>query len=331
MSNGSDIQRRAAIAAVRAAAGVCQTVQAELVSSSTLEKKDKSPVTVADFASQAVVCAHLQDALPDDLMVAEEDSAALREDGQAELRGKVVDHVKRVFANADEAAVLGWIDRGNHDGSADRYWTLDPIDGTKGFLRGEQYAIALALIENGQVVFGVLGCPNLPTDEGGKGLLMVAERGKGTQLLPLEGDAVVGNAASVSHLTDVSQARFCESVESGHSDQNQSADIASRLGISAEPVRMDSQAKYATVARGAASIYLRLPTRKGYVEKIWDNAAGMICMQEAGGRVTDIHGRALDFSKGSTLSANEGIVATNGPIHDQVLAAVDSVFIAPAG
>lgn len=321
-------QLSAAIPAVRAAARVCQTVQAELVSESTLEKKDKSPVTVADFASQAIVCAHLQNALPNDQMVAEEDAAALREADQAGLRAKVVEHVGREIEAADEAAVLGWIDRGNHDGSADEYWTLDPIDGTKGFLRGEQYAIALALVRNGKVVLGVLGCPNLPGD-GGKGVLMVATAGGGTKVLSLDGDALDGRPANVSDLAAASDARFCESVESGHSDQDQSAQIAKKLGITAEPVRMDSQAKYASVARGDASIYLRLPTRKGYIEKIWDHAAGMICMQEAGGRVTDIHGKDLDFSHGGVLSANEGVVATNGPIHDEVLAAVDAVFISP--
>ena len=55
------------------------------------------------------------------------------------------------------------IDRGNYKGAAHgRHWTLDPIDGTKGFLRGEQYAVCLALIEDGEVVLGVLGCPHLP-------------------------------------------------------------------------------------------------------------------------------------------------------------------------
>ena len=48
--------------------------------------------------------------------------------------------------------ILAAIDRGQHaGGAAGRFWTLDPIDGTKGFLRGGQYAIALALLEGGHV------------------------------------------------------------------------------------------------------------------------------------------------------------------------------------
>jgi 3'(2'), 5'-bisphosphate nucleotidase len=59
----------------------------------------------------------------------------------------------------------------------DRYWTLDPIDGTKGFLRGDQYAIALALVEHGEVVLGVLGCPNLPNPDGSRGAIFAAGDG----------------------------------------------------------------------------------------------------------------------------------------------------------
>src|SRR5439155_19463982 len=93
-------------------------------------------------------------------------------------------------------------------------------------------------------------------------------------------------------------------------------------GIVTPPLRLDSQAKYATVARGDASIYLRLPTRQDYREKIWDHAAGLIIVEEAGGRVSDVRGAALDFSRGRRLEANAGVIATNGHIHDRVVAAV---------
>lgn len=64
-------------------------------------------------------------------------------------------------------------------------WTIDPIDGTKGFLRGEQYAVCLSLIVDAQVQIGVIGCPNLPTDpenpELGQGCIFVAVRGHGAE------------------------------------------------------------------------------------------------------------------------------------------------------
>lgn len=63
-------------------------------------------------------------------------------------------------------------------------WTIDPIDGTKGFLRGEQYAVCLALIVDAQVKVGVIGCPNLPVSATGpnrKGCIFVAVRGHGVE------------------------------------------------------------------------------------------------------------------------------------------------------
>jgi 3'(2'), 5'-bisphosphate nucleotidase len=98
--------------------------------------------------------------------------------------------------------------------------------------------------------------------------------------------------------------------------------VAELLGIRREPYRIDSQCKYAAVARDDASIYLRLPTRADYREKIWDHAAGKVIVEAAGGRVSDVEGRALDFTHGRTLEANRGVVATAGGIHDEVLAAV---------
>ena len=189
-------------------------------------------------------------------------------------------------------------------------------------MRKEQYAVALALIEDGQIVLGVLGCPNLPTN-GGTGALLVARRGGGARQVPVErGGFHDGAPVGVSDVSDPTEACFCESVESGHSDQGGSAKVAARLRITAEPVRMDSQAKYAAVARGDAAIYMRLPTRKNYREKIWDHAAGTIVVEEAGGRVSDIAGRALQYTHGRQLEENRGILATNGRLHEAVLEAI---------
>ena len=320
-----DQQLAAAVEAVRAASRVCIAVQKALVSADTLEKKDKSPVTVADFASQAIVCSKLVAALPGDVVVGEEDSAELREDEQAALRAAVVEKVGgELGSNPTESQVLDWIDIGGAEASGSRYWTLDPIDGTKGFLRGEQYAVALGLIEDGEVVLGVLGCPNLPS-QGGTGALFAAVKGQGAQILALEGSGSAGAPLRVAQVKTPAEARFCESVESGHSNQGESARIAELLGITQEPYRIDSQCKYAAVSRGDASIYLRMPTRKDYREKIWDHAAGKIVVECAGGRVTDVNGNDLDFTRGRTLEDNRGIVATSGTIHDEVIEVVKRV------
>src|SRR5690606_27076032 len=98
-----------------------------------------------------------------------------------------------VVGQASPEQVLSWVDCGGAAPDPQgRFWTLDPIDGTKGFLRGEQYAIALALIEQGRVVLGVLGCPNLPGTGGSRGVVMAAVRGTGTQALPLVGRGLAG-------------------------------------------------------------------------------------------------------------------------------------------
>lgn len=316
----------AAVIAVRQAAIVCRAIQAQMVPEQAVAKQDKSPVTAADFASQAVVCGVLKDAFPNDPIVGEEAAAILRQDSQAALRELIVHHVGVAMSKTVPSAdVLDWIDRGRDAGKSDRYWTLDPIDGTKGFLRRGQYAIALALIENGQIVLGALGCPQLPDGQGGVGTLLISTLDKGVQRLSLTvGDNTPGVSMQTAKPATAAQARMCESVESGHSDQDASALIARDLGLVSPPVRMDSQAKYAALACGDADIYLRLPRNREYREMIWDHAAGVIAVQQAGGTVTDIEGKPLDFSLGRRLEANLGVVATTGNIHAQVLKAVQT-------
>lgn len=118
-----------------------------------------------------------------------------------------------------------------------------------------------------------------------------------------------------------SQLRFAESFESSHGDLDAHVKIARQLGITEPPIRMDSQVKYGLVARGDASVYIRLPNPASpdYRECIWDHAAGMIVVEEAGGKVTDAEGRSLDWMQGRRMTANRGIVATNGELHPRVL------------
>lgn len=319
----------AATQAVRAAAKACQAVQDRLISAQTIEKKDKSPVTVADFASQAVVCSVLEKTFPDDAIVGEEDAKELRDQANTAVRKAVVEQVALALDDSvTEAQTLGWIDRGGAPATSQRYWTLDPIDGTKGFLRREQYAIALALIENGRVVLGVLGCPNLNFDSTGhtQGALFTASTSAHAEVRPLWDASQPSKTILANNVIDPSQGCFCESVESGHSDQSSSARIAQLLGVTRQPYRIDSQCKYACVARGDASIYLRLPTRADYEEKIWDHAAGKLIVEQAGATVSDITGAPLDFSQGRTLKKNKGVVAAGTAIHAQVVRAVQQVL-----
>lgn len=317
---------QAALTAVREASHLCRAVQ-QTITPDVLDKKDNSPVTIADFGSQALVCRVIGEAFPRDPIIAEEDSAALRQSENASFLSGVLGEVRRLGIRATPDDVLQWIDRGNATNYSSRFWTLDPIDGTKGFLRKGQYAVSLALIVNGRIELGVLGCPNLAVsarNDESLDVLCYAVRDHGAFMLPLEGDAAPWPIC-VSDVADPKLARFCESVESGHSAHDDSIKIASLLGITAPAVRMDSQAKYATVAQGRVAAYLRLPTRAGYFERIWDHAGGVILVEEAGGRVTDLNGKQLDFTCGQTLLKNRGVIVTNGHLHEEVLAAVQSV------
>lgn len=315
-----------ALEAVRTAAVVCRNVQ-ESISADVLQKEDRSPVTVADFASQAIICRALNDAFPDVPIVAEEDSADLRQVGNDAFLRRIGDELHAVGVEGRPDEICKWIDFGNGHPN-ERYWTLDPIDGTKGFLRGDQYAVSLALLHNGRIELAVVACPNLPVGPIGgdspRGVLLYAVAGDGVQQTPLDGDDKPSPIA-VSKTAKPEQARFCESFESKHSAHGKSAQVADLLNITAEPVRIDSQAKYVAVARGDADIYLRLPAKHGYVEKIWDHAGGALLVESAGGIVTDMNGKPLDWTRGRELSLNRGVVVSNGQLHDAVLAAVQEV------
>ena len=309
-------------AVVSEACALTRRVQDEVVANAdSLTKGDRSPVTLADLTVQAVIGHRLAERFPNDAFLAEEDSTSL--DASPTMAGKVGELVRSAVAELDTDQIAAALDRGDHPGGPNgRHWVLDPVDGTKGFLRGQQYAIALALVDDGKVVVGALGCPNLPAPGqrgNGAGWVFHAARSTGAWANPISGGAA--QSATVDTITDSDQAVFCESVEAAHAAHSVQAGIARRLGITAEPYRIDSQCKYAVLARGEASIYLRLPRDESYREKVWDHAAGAIVIEEAGGRVSDLDGNPLDFSKGRRLATGRGIIATNGVLHETVLQA----------
>ncbi len=317
-------EQHVAAEAVAEAAALCARVRAELGGARALSKEDRSPVTAADFGSQALICRRLAEAFPGDAIVAEERAEALRRPEHAPTLAAVAHHVRQLAPEATPDAICAWIDSGAGPPGR-RFWALDPIDGTKGFLRGGQYAVALALIEDGEVRLGALACPALPLGPGAPagraGALFVAVRGRGVGWAPLLGGGplrpLAGAPGQVAR-------RLAESVETGHGDRELQEAVAQAVGLACEPLRMDSQAKYAAVARGDAALYLRLPSRRtpGYREAIWDHAAGALIVEEAGGQVTDMRGAPLDFRAGRRLEANRGVVASRGVSHAAALAAL---------
>ncbi len=315
-----------AIRVVREAARLAPRIQSGMAIMN-LTKSDLSPTTVADYAIQALVAQALETAFPGESLVAEERSADLR--GSEAMLDTVTGFVRQAVPDADADKVCRWIDRGDFDPSG-RFWLLDPIDGTKGYMRGGQYAVALALIVDGRVELGLLGCPNLSGDCSpaacGDGVIVAARRGQGAWRAAMADDAPYV-ALHVSACTDPASARLMRSHEAAHTDAGKIETLTSVIGIRTPPVLMDSQAKYAVLASGHAELVFRLlsPKMPDYEEKIWDQAAGMIITEEAGGRVTDLDGRPLDFSRGRTLAGNRGVVASNGYLHERALNAVAEI------
>lgn len=318
-----------ALSVVREAAQMAQRIQSGMAMRG-LTKSDLSPVTVADYAVQALVARRLEESTPDSVLVAEEGSEELRSAEGAPVLALVTEFLDKVFPGITAEQACDWIDHGAAVPSK-RFWTLDPIDGTKGYLRSGQYAIALAAIDSGQVELAVLGCPNLGADCTpdlmGAGSLLGARRGEGAWATALNAEDEPFRPLHVSERSEIFEARMLRSVESAHTNVDKIDEIAFALGLEAEPVRIDSQAKYAMLAAAQAEFLLRLlsPAQLDYKEKIWDQAAGSLLLEEAGGRITDLDGKPLDFTQGRRLENNRGICASNKLVHDAVLQAIAQV------
>ena len=323
MNSEQASEKQIAINTVLKAILLCQQVEADMVAEDAVEKEDRTPVTVADFGAQALICQAIGEAFPKDAIVAEEDSQELQRNPQ--LMSRVTEYVNRFTEGSlSTPTVCDLIDRGGGEVEK-RFWALDPIDGTKEFLgRGISgaYSIALALIVDGEVKLGVLGCPNLrqkwDDPQSPLGCLFVAERGKGAWMLSLDGEYL-----EQIHVSQTTR-RLVDTVESSHSDVEAHRQIAQQIGLVTEPIEIIGQAKHGVLARGEASVYMNLlkPGKEDYRETIWDYAAGIIVVEEAGGAVTDADGHPLDFSQGKELPPGCGILATSGVLHPQLLECV---------
>ncbi len=292
-------------------------------------KDDRSPVTVADIAVQVAITAILRaEGVPHcDRIVGEEGGDSLDGPNGSHMRNEVMNLVSSALRTAGEAEaipaneseLMELLNAGGLDPEAEgreAFWCLDPIDGTKGFLRGSQFAIALAYVEHGNPTIGVLGCPHLPlgtsVDYG------IADSIGSSYLGILDAEkhhAYAGPSSSTSfddmtliHVAKTSEAqpvRVCLSYEKAHGDQDRTTKALNAAGVQTEPIRIDSQCKYAMVASGRADLYLRL-ARSGYEEKSWDHAAGAAVVRAAGGIAEDMTGKPLEL-KGRMLDTTGGI------------------------
>ncbi|KAF4975014.1 hypothetical protein FZEAL_8159 [Fusarium zealandicum] len=314
-----------------------------LSSVSGISKADASPVTVADFAAQAILISALLNAFPDDAFVGEEDSAALRSDEA--LRSRVYELASSAhLENQDDEALLAspssveemldLIDLGGRGqgGSTGRFWVMDPVDGTATFLRGEQFAVSLALIDDGREVVGVLGCPNLKpvdgtvaettVDRDGLGLMLSAVHNQGATIREmtnggLEAARPLEGLAKASDHADV---RIVDCSTSKTSRHDVVGKLASSFGATFPNTEIwSSHIRYAALMVGGGDFQLRIPSSPDVKMWIWDHAGAQLILTEAGGKVTDLDGKTMDFGAGRDLNQNRGLVAARGDIHATVL------------
>lgn len=348
---------------VERACRLCVDVKRSLLSGDgrILEKNDQTPVTVADFGVQALISLELGKLFPSIPLVAEEDSAFLRSNNLADL---VVDAVTGKAGFGDKQLthddVLDAIDRGGKDAftfgaNPATYWVLDPIDGTRGFLKGCEalYVVGLALVVEGEIVLGVMGCPNWQEDlfstevqedenkPSGPGIIMVSHVGCGTWIKRFYNILDISpnmpdcwNRSFVDQCCLVHEARFCIP-ESQTWESLPLSDVkASADGISIAdkeilllPTCCGSLCKYLMVASGRASVFF-LRARSEKTIKVWDHAVGVICVHEAGGKVTDWNGSQLDIEvdqvERRVIFPSGGILVSNGNLHDRILEMISS-------
>lgn len=318
-----DPQVRAAVDAALAAARAVAAVgdPADFAAGSVLDKGSAGPATVADVASQLAAAIVLRGALgPGTRIVAEESLEEIDSLGGNGLLRRAVDAACAAGVRCDLSSAREMLAAASDGGGHGDFWAIDPLDGTKGYLRGGQFAIAIARIADGQPVVGVLAAPRLGASgaEAGAGVACVADR-TGAVQSPLERwDPTPISARAWSSGDPI---RLAGSVERGHSASDSLEARAAGLGA-VHPVRVDSQAKYLLVARGDADAYLRLSPSAEYRECIWDHAAGALMASMAGCRVTDSRGAPLDFASGRRMSSARGVACAVPRLHGALLEAI---------
>lgn len=318
------------------------------VDKGSLSKSDDSPVTIADFAAQASIIAAIHHTFPNDDIVGEEDATALRENPVLlertwELATSV--HLDDpacealLYTPQSREELLDLIDLGARGECRHgrRAWTLDPVDGTATFIRGQQYAVCLSLVEDGQQKLGVIGCPNLSLASGrvaedlvdaeGHGQLLTAIAGQGAFIQPMGTGALLGGRQleKVAQITEASEVRLVDTQEASSQRLDKHEAIATQLQCP-WPNTVDlwsAQMRYIAIAvQGGCNSFIKVPQKPSYRSKIWDHSGGMLIAQELGCLVTDLEGRPVDCGLGRTLADCHGMVVAPASIHGKILEAV---------
>lgn len=305
-----------------------------------IEKEDLSPVTVADFAIQALLIATFKNAFPDDSFVGEEDSSSLRANEALLERVWGLLDTERPASRQHMCRLID--EAGTSSPGVGRTWVFDPIDGTKTYLRGELYAINLALLVDGEQALGAVGCPNLAmdtqgpirnedVDPAGEGCIVFAVKGHGAYVRPLRGAVEQVRPRRIPHLSsspgsDGVRLVGCVNLVDSALDGVHEA-VAQRLGAAFPGCDLVPWVlRWTALALGLGNATVWVYKRRDRFAKTWDHAGAMLLFEEVGGRITDVHGKPIDLTAGRKLSANFGFVAAPERLHGRILETVHEVL-----
>lgn len=295
------------IEAVQMAGDLCQRVQRDFRAENI---KGGEPVTIADYGAQALIGRALQQAFPDDAVIAEEHAEQFLTIVPPEQRRQILHLLEETLQmTLHEDDLTGWLDQGQGR-TAPRTWVIDPVDGTESFLQGTSYSICVGVLEEWQPRGAVLACPH-------SNAIYSCWQGQQPQRLTIsDGTRQPMHVSSRNH-----DLRIVESPMSHHVDQALQQQVYAALGEN-RISQIHAQVKYALIADGSADLYVRIANDRLYQAKIWDHAAGVALVLAAGGQVTDELGQPLDFSQGFQLPLNFAIVVSNAVVQERVLAAI---------
>lgn len=274
--------------------------------SSSFVKKDDSPVTLADFASQIFILSEIRKRFPEDQVIAEEESGVF-------LNSKAEEILKRCYASVEINLEEDLKETLNYRGpSSNRQWTVDPIDGTKGFQKNLAYAVGIGLMVESEPKICAIGVPNHRS----KSLaIFSAEKNHGAKVSYGDQDLF---KIKVSDIRELKTSRMCYSL---HYNKPWVLDFAKSLGI-VNFIPMDSMAKLCMVAEGSAEIYVKpMNIQRSFT---WDFLPGELLVKEAGGMITDLKGNPIKYINEKCEVTAPGLIASNGINHKVLLDALKS-------
>jgi 3'(2'), 5'-bisphosphate nucleotidase len=272
----------------------------------TYIKQDQSPVTLADFASQIYIISKLKELYPKDSITAEETFSN-------EINNSTKKLILSCYNKLDLSLNPNFKEIMNYRGpNSKRRWSIDPIDGTKGYQKGLSYAIGIGLISNQEKKLSIIGVPNYNTNGVA---VFVANKDKGALASYGENDYI---PIKVSETRDVKQSLLCHSL---HYDEPWVMKLANKLGIE-NYIQIDSMAKFCMVADSSADLYIKpMDMDRSF---IWDFLPGELLVREAGGQVTDLKGASPRYIGEKCVITSPGLIVSNGVIHQDILDIIES-------